>query len=110
MNSASGALADRIVRPKSAAGLRNMWRKGMTRTLMIRFLPVSIVGLLICYSVTCYAQNPTSSQDDEEAIKKVLAGTTEAFNKHDAKAFARFYTPDAELNHVYSGSAIPIRR
>jgi len=82
----------------------------MTRTLMIRFLPVSIVGLLICYSVTCYAQNPTSSQDDEEAIKKVLAGTTEAFNKHDAKAFARFYTPDAELNHVYSGSAIPIRR
>lgn len=68
----------------------------MTRTLMIRFLPVSIVGLLICCAVTCYAQSPTSSED-EEAIKKVIAGTTEAFNKHDAKAFARFYTPDAEL-------------
>src|SRR6185436_882985 len=61
-----------------------------------RFLPVSIFGLLICCAVTCYAQSPTSS-DDEEAIKKVIAATTEAFNKHDAKAFARFYTPDAEL-------------
>jgi len=68
----------------------------MTRTLMIRFLPVSIFGLLICCAVTCYAQSPTSSED-EEAIKKVIAATTEAFNKHDAKAFARFYTPDAEL-------------
>lgn len=68
----------------------------MTRTLMIRFLSVSIVGLLICYAVTCNAQISTS-REDEEAIKKVIAGTTEAFNKHDAKAFARFYTPDAEL-------------
>ena len=68
----------------------------MTRTLMIRFLSVSIIGLLICYAVTGNAQSPTS-RENEEAIKKVIAGTTEAFNKHDAKAFARFYTPDAEL-------------
>ena len=68
----------------------------MTRTLMIRFLPVSIVGLLICYAVTGNAQSPTN-REDEEAIKKVIAGTTEAFNKHDAKTFARFYTSDAEL-------------
>jgi uncharacterized protein (TIGR02246 family) len=63
---------------------------------MIRSLPVSIVGLLIWYAVPCYAHSPARSED-EEAIKNVLAGTTEAFNKHDAKAFARFYTPDAEL-------------
>ena len=68
----------------------------MTRTLIVRFLPVSIIGLLICYAVTGNAQSPTT-HGDEEAIKKVIAGTTEAFNKHDAKAFARFYTPDAEL-------------
>jgi uncharacterized protein (TIGR02246 family) len=62
----------------------------------MRFLPVSIVGLLIYYAVTGNAQSPTS-REDEEAIMKVIAGTTEAFNKHDAKAFARFYTADAEL-------------
>jgi uncharacterized protein (TIGR02246 family) len=68
----------------------------MTRTPIIRFFPVSIVGLLICYAVTCNAQIPISREDDE-AIRKVIAGTTEAFNKHDAKAFAAFYAPDAEL-------------
>ena len=46
--------------------------------------------------MTCHAQIPIS-REDEEAIKQVIAGTTEAFNKHDAKAFAAFYTPDAEL-------------
>lgn len=68
----------------------------MTRTLIIRFLPVSIIGLLICSAVTGNAQSP-ASRENEEAIKKVIAETTEAFNKHDAKAFARFYTADAEL-------------
>ena len=68
----------------------------MTRTSIIRLLPVSIVGLLICYAATAIAQSKTT-REEEEAIKKVIAGTTEAFNKHDAKAFARFYTPDAEL-------------
>lgn len=68
----------------------------MTRTPMIRFLPISIVALLICYALTCNAQSPTS-REDEEAIKKLIAGTTEAFNRHDPKAFARFYTQDAEL-------------
>ena len=68
----------------------------MTRSPMIRFLPISIVALLICYAVTCNAQSPTSRQDEEE-IKKLIAGTMEAFNRHDGKAFARFYTQDAEL-------------
>ena len=75
----------------------------MTRPPMIKFLPVLIVGLLICYAVTGNAQNPTT-HEDEEAIKKVIAGTTEAFNKHDAKAFARFYTPDAELGDCARGA------
>ena len=68
----------------------------MTGPRMIRFLPVSIAVLLICYAVTSNAQRPTIDEN-EAAIRKVIAGTTEAFNKHDAKAFARFYTPDAEL-------------
>jgi len=68
----------------------------MPRRSMIKFLPVSIVGLLIGYVVIGNAQSPTK-REDEQAIKKVIAGTTEAFNNHDAKAFARFYTLDAEL-------------
>jgi len=67
----------------------------MTRTPIMRFLPVSIISLIICYAVIGNAQSPTSRE--EEAIKKVIAGTTEAFNKHDARAFARFYAADAEL-------------
>jgi len=68
----------------------------MTRTLMIRLLPVSIIGLLGFCAMTGHAQSPTS-RDDGEAIRKIVAGTTEAFNKHDAKAFVSFYSPNAEL-------------
>ena len=62
----------------------------MTRPPMIKFLPVSIVGLLICYAVTGNAQSP-ATHENEEAIKKVIAGTTEAFNKHDASLRALLY-------------------
>ena len=68
----------------------------MTRTLMIRLLPVSIIGLLGFCAMTGHAQSSTS-RDDGEAIRKIVAGTTEAFNKHDAKAFVSFYSPNAEL-------------
>lgn len=32
-----------------------------------------------------------------DAIKALMVQTTEAFNRHDAKAWARFCTPDAQL-------------
>lgn len=68
----------------------------MTRILLVKIFSVSSFGLLIGYAATCNAQIPIS-REDENAIKKVIAGTTEAFNKHDAKAFATFYASDAEL-------------
>lgn len=34
---------------------------------------------------------------DEEAINKVIVEMTEGFNKHDARASTRMYTPDADL-------------
>jgi len=34
---------------------------------------------------------------DEAAIRKVIAATTEMFNRHDAKGFVQYYTPDADL-------------
>jgi hypothetical protein len=30
------------------------------------------------------------SRNEEEAVKAVIAATTDAFNKHDAKAWTRF--------------------
>jgi len=39
--------------------------------------------------------SPTGAQ--EEAIKALMLQTTDAFNKHDAKAWAQFCTPDAQL-------------
>jgi uncharacterized protein (TIGR02246 family) len=68
----------------------------MKRTLNGAIFLMVIFGLVHGYTVTCNAQS-SSSSEDEQAIKKVIAGTTEAFNRHDSKAFARFYTPDAEL-------------
>ena len=64
----------------------------MKRTLMTPTLLV----VFVAGGATCAAQSPGSRQD-EEAIKKVIARTTEAFNRHDAKEFVRFYTSDAEL-------------
>ena len=68
----------------------------MKRTLMSAILLIVFVGLVSGYTVTCNAQS-SSNREDEESIKKVIVGTTEAFNQHDSKAFVRFYTRDAEL-------------
>lgn len=68
----------------------------MTRNSIVGFLPISFLGLLIACPVNCYAQRG-NRHGDEGAIKRVIVGTTDAFNKHDAKAFTRFYTSDAEL-------------
>jgi uncharacterized protein (TIGR02246 family) len=42
----------------------------------------------------------TPEQREEDAIEAVIAGITDAFNKHDAKAWVRFATPDARLTTV----------
>lgn len=68
----------------------------MKRTSTNAILPIIFVGLVFGYSASCCAQSLVN-REDEEAIRKVIVGTTEAFNQHDAKAFTRFYTSDAEL-------------
>lgn len=68
----------------------------MKRTSTNAILPIIFVGLVFGYSASCSAQSLVN-REDEEAIRKVIVGTTEAFNQHDAKAFTRFYTSDAEL-------------
>jgi uncharacterized protein (TIGR02246 family) len=47
------------------------------------------------------AQNTaTAGESDEQTIRAVIAATTEAFSRHDAKAWVRFCTPDAQLGTV----------
>jgi uncharacterized protein (TIGR02246 family) len=40
---------------------------------------------------------PPGTRADEDAIKAVIASTTDAFSRHDAKAWVAFCTPDAQL-------------
>jgi ketosteroid isomerase-like protein len=45
------------------------------------------------------------SASDEQAIRTLMAKTTDAFNEHDAKAWAAVCTPDARLVAVRRGAA-----
>jgi uncharacterized protein (TIGR02246 family) len=58
---------------------------------MLRFIVVAL--LVASWSFVAHGQAPI----DEAAIKDLMAKTTEAFNKHDAKAWAAFCTPEARL-------------
>lgn len=62
--------------------------------------------LILLFSSRSNAQvavgtNPT----DEELIKKVLTDFTDAWNKHDAKAFANIFSEDADFTNVAGKSA-----
>ena len=43
------------------------------------------------------SERPLATRNDEDAIKQVMAATTDAFSRHDAKAWVKFCTPDAQL-------------
>ena len=40
---------------------------------------------------------PPGNRGDEDAIKAVMAATTDAFSRHDARAWVKYCTPDAQL-------------
>ena len=40
---------------------------------------------------------PPDARDDEDPIKAVIAATTDAFSRHDAKAWVKFCTSEAQL-------------
>ena len=52
-----------------------------------------LAPLLVC-AAPCLAQD---TLEDEQAIRKVIIEMTEGFNRHDARASTRMYTPDADL-------------
>lgn len=51
---------------------------------------------LIAASSLARAQAPNPNKDDE-VIRAIVAATTEAFSKHDARAWVQYCTSDAEL-------------
>lgn len=59
-----------------------------------------VVAFALTSFAGCSTVPSTSNQgtrEDEEAIRKVIVEMTEGFNKHDARASTRMYTPDADL-------------
>lgn len=62
----------------------------------------SLIALLVAVGVSISREaaaqaGPAGSPNDEAAIKAVLAATTDAFSRRDAKAWVNFSTPDAQL-------------
>ena len=67
-------------------------------------VPQSWVVPLVALTLGAFAgtdsagQTPSSSaRNDEDSIRAVMAATTDAFSRHDAKAWVKFCTPDAQL-------------
>jgi uncharacterized protein (TIGR02246 family) len=49
------------------------------------------------FGLALAAAPAAASREDEEAIRRVIVEMTESFNRHDARAATRMYTPDADL-------------
>ena len=66
---------------------------------MVRHNLVALAVVLGFVAASDSAAQPrsTAARTDEEAIKAVITATTDAFTRHDAKAWAKFCTPDAQL-------------
>lgn len=57
-----------------------------------------IVAVGVLSASDCAGQSiPPGTRNDEDAIMAVIAATTDAFSRRDAKAWVKFCTPDAQL-------------
>lgn len=63
-----------------------------------RNLVALLVALGVSAATAAAAQtSPSVAPNDDDAIRAVIAATTEAFSRRDAKAWVKFCTPDAQL-------------
>ena len=63
---------------------------------------------LLSVMISAYSNGQTKDSvnaNDEELIKKVLTIFTDAWNKHDAKAFSNIFSEDADFTNVRGTSA-----
>ena len=70
----------------------------------MKYLFTVLLILLVSSVSTSQVMNSTN-QKDEELIKKVLTDFTDAWNEHDAKAFAIIFSADADFTNVAGKSA-----
>lgn len=63
-----------------------------------QMLRVLVVALTVFAASEGAGQvRPPGNRSDEDAIKAIMAATTDAFSRHDAVAWVKFCTPDAQL-------------
>ena len=68
-------------------------------------LSVLILSSLVVGQATTGQSRPAGDLQAEQGISKVLADFLEAWNKHDAKAFALVFAEDADFTNVAGISA-----
>jgi uncharacterized protein (TIGR02246 family) len=72
--------------------------------MTIRFIRLVLAApLYLIATVSVLAQQPSDQSTDEAAIRKAAASYAEAFNKHDAKALADLWSPDAVYTNRTTG-------
>jgi uncharacterized protein (TIGR02246 family) len=54
------------------------------------------LGVSVAFDAAAQTRSP-EAVNDEDAIKEVIASTTDAFSRHDAKAWVKFCTPEVQL-------------
>ena len=65
----------------------------------MKYLLIAFLSLMIS-SNSDGQTNDTTRAKDEERIKRVLTDFTDAWNKHDAKAFSNVFAEDADFTNV----------
>jgi uncharacterized protein (TIGR02246 family) len=63
-------------------------------------------ALTVTCACLCWAQQPSDQSADEGAIRKAAAAYADAFNKHDAKAVADCWSPDAVYLNRSTGAQV----
>ena len=61
---------------------------------IVKFVSLAGLALSLYLPITANAQG---SSTDEDEIRRLVGEITDGFNRHDAAAYMRLYTPDARL-------------
>ena len=70
----------------------------------MKYFFISLLLLMVSFNSEGQATDSVTTKD-EELIKKVLTDFTDAWNKHDAKAFSNVFSEDADFTNVRGTSA-----
>jgi uncharacterized protein (TIGR02246 family) len=75
--------------------------------MKFRFIRLVLAApLYLIATVSVLAQQPSNQSTDEAAIRKAAASYAEVFNKHDAKALAEHWSPDAVYTNRSTGEEV----